>query len=322
MRKSVFALLILSETLCFGQGAGAARKRIAVFDFDNAGVAAAPQMVFFTSTPPNVGKSATDLLITRLVQGGKAIVIERAAIDRVIAEQNFSNSDRADPVTAAKIGRLLGVDAIILGSITHYDYDDKVTGGGGNALGGLVRSSMTTKHDIKVRVQVDARLVSTDSAEVLGAVQGSGDVMKKGVKVDVRDTSRVMSGGGPGNNNPVMTEAMDKAIAELGGKIETALPRIPQHVQAVDGLVADVNETGRLVLNVGSRDGVKQGDRLQVYRVGKEIRDPATGKVLLRDDTLLGDAVVSVVNEGSSIAQYGGTQKPQVGDAVKTPAKQ
>ena len=33
-------------------------------------------------------------------------------------------------------------------------------------------------------------------------------------------------------------------------------------------------------------------------------------------------AVVNVVNEGSSIAQYTGAQKPQVGDAVKTPPKQ
>ena len=63
----------------------------------------------------------------------------RAAIDKLIAEQNFSNSDRADPVTAAKIGRILGVDAIILGTITHYDYEDKVTGGGGTSFGGFGR---------------------------------------------------------------------------------------------------------------------------------------------------------------------------------------
>lgn len=322
MRKLVFALLVTSEIVCLAQSPAPPKKRLAVFDFDNAGVAAAPQMIFFSTSTPNVGKSVADLLLTRLVQGGKASLIERAAIDKLIAEQNFSNSDRADPVTAAKIGRILGVDAIILGTITHYDYEDKVTGGGGTSFGGFGRASMSTKHDIKARVQIDARIVSTDSAEVLGAVQGAGDFMKKGVKVDVRDTSRIMNAGGPGNNNPVMTEAMDKAIAELGTQIEAALPRVPMHVPTVEGLVADVSETGRLVLNVGSRDGVKQGDHLQVYRVGKEIRDPATGKVLLRDDTLVGDAVVNVVNEGSSIAQYTGAQKPQVGDAVKTPPKQ
>ena len=113
--------------------------------------------------------------------GTKAPLIERAAIDKLIAEQNFSNSDRADPVTAAKIGRILGVDAIILGTITHYDYEDKVTGGGGTSFGGFGRASMSTKHDIKARVQIDARIVSTDSAEVLGAVQGAGEVAQFGV---------------------------------------------------------------------------------------------------------------------------------------------
>ena len=35
---------------------------------------------------------------------------------------------------------------------------------------------------------------------------------------------------------------------------------------------------------------------------GKEIRDPASNKLLMRDDTLLGEAVVTRVNDISSIA--------------------
>jgi len=37
-------------------------------------------------------------------------VIERKALDKIIAEQNFSDSDRANPDTAAKIGQLLVSD--------------------------------------------------------------------------------------------------------------------------------------------------------------------------------------------------------------------
>ena len=33
-------------------------------------------------------------------------------LDKLIAEQNFSNSDRADPGSAAKIGKLLGAKVI------------------------------------------------------------------------------------------------------------------------------------------------------------------------------------------------------------------
>ena len=56
-------------------------------------------------------------------------LIERGAIDKLLAEQNFSNNDRTDPITAGKLGRVPGVDAIILGTIPRYDYADKTTGG-------------------------------------------------------------------------------------------------------------------------------------------------------------------------------------------------
>ena len=63
---------------------------------------------------------------------------------------------------------------------------------------------------------------------------------------------------------------------------------------------------------------MKLGDHLQVWRPGKEIRDPATDKVLLRNDTLLGEAVVTKVNDISSIAIYSGTEPVKVRDVVKS----
>jgi curli biogenesis system outer membrane secretion channel CsgG len=110
-------------------------------------------------------------------------VIERNAIDKLLAEQNFSNTDRTDPVMAAKLGKILGVDAIILGTITHYDYADKTTGGGGaSRFGGFGGSAMKTKHDINAKVQISTRLVSPDTAEVMAVSQGTGEVNRKGVK--------------------------------------------------------------------------------------------------------------------------------------------
>ena len=83
----------------------------------------------------DVGKGITDLLVTYLVKDGSYSVIERKALDKIMAEQNFSNSDRADPNSAAKIGKLLGVDAIIVGSITQFGNDTKNTGVGGVGAG-------------------------------------------------------------------------------------------------------------------------------------------------------------------------------------------
>src|ERR1700733_930635 len=113
------------------------KKRVAIFDFDYATVQTASAAAFGTNV--DVGKGISDLLVRHLVQDGTYSVIERKAMDKILAEQNFSNSDRADANSAAKLGKLLGVDAIIVGSITQFGSDKKTTnvGGLGGGLGGL-----------------------------------------------------------------------------------------------------------------------------------------------------------------------------------------
>ena len=321
MGRSTWILIVVCILLAAtARGEAPQKKRIAIFDFDNAAVQGGVSFPFMENSPPNVGKAAADLLITKLVQDGNVTVIERSAIDKLIAEQNLSNSDRTDPTTAAKLGRILGVDAIVIGTITHYDYLDKTTGGGGARFGGFGGVSMKTKHDITAKVLINTRLVSPDTAEVLAASEGAGEVARKGVKVDIRDTSRIMTGATA--NNPIMNECMDKAIAQLATQLEQQFPKLPPRAPVIDGLVADASDSGQLVLNVGAQHGVRVGDHLQVWRAGKEIKDPVTGKVLMRDDTLLGEAVVITVNDISSIAHYNGTEPAKVMDVVKSLPKQ
>jgi curli biogenesis system outer membrane secretion channel CsgG len=320
MRAVAWVMLLAVGTVS-GWGQSPQKKRVAVFDFDNAAVQAGITFPFAETNAPNLGKAAADLLITKLVQDGNLSVLERNAIDKLLAEQDFSNTNRTDPATAAKLGRVLGVDTIILGTITHYDYVDKTTGGGGARFGGFGGSSMKTKHDINARVQISIRLVSPDTAEVLAVSQGTGEVIRKGVKVDIRDMSQVNMMGSNASNQ-LMNECMDKAIAQLAGQLEQAVPKLPPRTPIINGMVADANGFGQLVLNVGAHDGVKLGDRLQVWRAGKEIRDPASDKVLMREDTLLGEAVVITVNDISSIAQYKGTEPVKVRDLAKSIPKQ
>src|SRR5215831_1345526 len=131
MRRVLLSLLLIASFVpsLVAQTAtpptGARKKRVAIFDFDYATVQSASAAAFGTNV--DVGKGISDLLVRHLVQDGTYSVIERKAMDKILAEQNFSNSDRADANSAAKIGRLLGVDAIIIGSITQFGRDDKNT---------------------------------------------------------------------------------------------------------------------------------------------------------------------------------------------------
>src|SRR4051794_15458818 len=82
------------------------KKRVAVLDFDYATVQSGVASIFGTNV--DIGKGVADLLVQDLVKSGVYSVIERKALDKILAEQNFSNSDRANPQTAAKLARVLG----------------------------------------------------------------------------------------------------------------------------------------------------------------------------------------------------------------------
>ena len=55
----------------------------------------------------DVGKGVADLIVDELVNDGSFRIIERKRLDALLAEQNFSNSDRADPTpqTVAQDGQ-------------------------------------------------------------------------------------------------------------------------------------------------------------------------------------------------------------------------
>ena len=163
------------------------KKRVAVFDFDYATVHAGVSGIFGQDV--DIGKGICDLLVTDLVKDGTYSVIERKALDKIMAEQNFSNSDRANPTSAAKLGKLLGVDAIIVGSITEFGNETKNTGagGGGGGFGGFGLGGF--KHsNSKANVAITARLVDVDTAEILGVAEGKGQ--------SSRSSTSMLGGGG------------------------------------------------------------------------------------------------------------------------------
>jgi hypothetical protein len=265
--------------------------------------------------------------VDKLVNDGTYSVIERKMIDKIIAEQNFSNSDRADPNSAAKIGKLLGVDAIIIGSITQFGRDDKKTSVAGGALGGVTgRFGLggVSKNDSKAVVAVTARMVSTDTAEILASSTGRGESSRSGASLVGSGGSNTALGAGGldmrGSNfaNSILGEAVRDAVNHTAQQLEAKAGSMPTRVISIEGLVADAAPDGTLIINVGSEVGVKVGAILAVKRVGRKITDPATGKVLRQIEDNIGQMTVTEVDAKSAVGKFSGTGKPQVGDAVKS----
>ena len=309
-----------------GGGAPAApqgrRHRIAIFDFDYATVQSAASQTVGANV--DVGKGICDLLVKYLVQDGTYSIIERKAMDKILAEQNFSNSDRANPTSAAKLGKLLGVDAIIVGSVTQFGNETKNTnvGGNGGGFGGFGIGGFSHKKS-KAIVAVDARIVDIDTAEILGVADGKGE--------SSRESTSLTGGGGnwhgfgAGNvdfgasdfQETILGEAVKNAVQQLSTGLVADNSKLGNRTIVVEGRVADV-DGGQIVLNVGGKAGLKVGDQLTVERVTKEVKDPDTGKVIRRLANPVGIIKITEVDDNSAVGKAITGTDFKVGDAVKT----
>jgi len=330
MKKALFAAAVLalltttwvSSAMAQTAPAPVRKKRVAIFDFDYASVHGGVTAIFGQEV--DVGKGISDLLVKYLVKDGSYSVIERKAMDKILAEQNFSNSDRANPNSAAKIGKLLGVDAIIVGSITQFGNDTKNTGvgGGGGGFGGFGLGGF--KHSkSKAIVALDARIVDIDTGEILAVAEGKGE--------SSRESTSLTGGGGNWHGfgaggvdfgssdfqNTIIGEAVKSAVQTMSTEVIAGKDKLVARTITVEGLVAAV-DGGQIILNVGGKAGVKVGDTLTVERVSKEIKDPATGKVLRRMSTSIGMVKVTDVDDVSAVCSVVSGTGFKTGDAVKT----
>lgn len=322
MKAKVLSLCAVLVLLSVSGFAAERKKRVAVFDFDYATVRSGVAAIFGTDI--DVGKGVSDLLVKRLVQDGTYSVIERKAMDKILAEQNFSNSDRANPNSAAKIGKLLGVDAIIVGSITQFGNETKNVGAGGagGGFGGFGLGGFKHKNS-KAIVTLDARIVDIDTGEIMAVADGKGE--------SSRSSTSMLGGGGNWHGfgaggvdfgssdfqNTIIGEAVKLAVDQMSTGVVAGAPKLQARTIKVEGVVAFV-EMGKVVLNVGSKSGIKVGDQMSVERVSQEIKDPTTGKVLRRMSTEVGKIEISDVDDISSVGKVVSGTGFKVGDVVRT----
>lgn len=105
------------------------------------------------------------------------------------------------------------------------------------------------------------------------------------------------------------TGAPPVSLSALIDQTVAAFPRVTGDVVEVQG--------GRITLSAGRAAGALPGLALEVYREGREIKHPRTGRVLGRAEDTQGRAIVESVFDGYSTARFeGGSVAP--GDRVRT----
>ena len=170
-------------------------------------------------------------------------------------------------------------------------------------------------------------MINTTTAEILASVTAKGDATRSGTGLlgsggNVYGTT-AGAGIDMGSRNfadTIIGEATTKTVTDLARQLEARASSLPTTVVQIDGLVADAAPDGTLIINVGSKAGVKVGDKLEVKRRGREIRDPATGKVLRHVDDPIGTIAITEVEEQSAVGKFisAPASPAKVGDVVST----
>ncbi len=205
-----------------------------------------------------VGEAAADILGTILQKTERFIIIPQQDMQSVLDQQALGASGAIDPASAAKMGKVLGLNAMVTGAITAYSEAEE----GSDYL------VYKNKKQI-ARVTVDYRIVDTTTGIQIAADSGQGVYEKKtggalGLGSKASYDSDLRDGA--------LRDALTKAMVNMLDQFER---------QEWTGRIAKVS--GRTVyINAGQKTGLRVGEVLLVQELGEEIIDPQTNVSLGR----------------------------------------
>jgi curli biogenesis system outer membrane secretion channel CsgG len=179
------------------------KKRLVVMDFDYG----TTNSYYSSYRGVGAAKGISELLINELVNNGTYTVVDRSKLEQVLKQQNRSGS--MDAGTAAEIGKQLGVDAVLIGTITKFNIEKQSGGGSFMGIGG---GSQKTK----AIVQIDVRLIGTASGDILATAKSVGEADQSDSNISVMGI-----GGSSSSNNEdtLLSAAVDKAVAQMVTKL-------------------------------------------------------------------------------------------------------
>ena len=289
------------------------KKRVALLNFEDYSSGGTEAAKVFGVDARAAAKGISVQLIEKLTAGGKYTLVDQSAVKRLLQEQNSSDDDRLDAYArAAKIGRMLGLDAMIVGAITRFGPDapqkDKASGPSGIS---------TWKS--KAYVDITARVLDMTTAEVIaeftatGESNRTGEVMRVKPRGHATDAQDIL-----GNEfvDSLIGEATRNAVEQIAAQLNSFAAKIPILNIEVDGRVAEVNGNS-MTLNLGKKSGVRVGDKLLVLREIRTVNDPLSGESLSTIVEHVGDATVTDVVELSATAIFSGSGQALAGDHVK-----
>ncbi len=214
--------------------------------------------------------SLVDMLVTAFVKAKKFDVMERSSLLAIAEEQMLGASGLVDPEGAAKIGKLGGVQFMVVGVITQCGYSKKET----KAFG--ITGGQTTAH-----IGLDIRLVDTNTGQIMLAESFTKSKTAVGISTG---GLRVDLAKGP--------------ISELAREVCNEIVREVMFTVYPPKVIKVSND--KVTINYGE-SVISVDEVFEVYSLGEELIDPDTGESLGADEELVGTIKITKTTAKISI---------------------
>ncbi len=219
------------------------KRKVAISRFTNETQYA--KGLFYDKNNSNpIEKQASDILSTKLAASGKFLLLERQDLDKITEELKLAGSDAAPKVAA---------DYLIVGSVTEFGRKNV---GDNNVFS---RSKTQT-----VSAGVSLRLIDVSTGQIIYSEEGKGEASAI--------AKTVM---GLGETADFDASLNDKAIsAAISKLVENIINNCMNRPWKTYFISAESNE---VLVSGGKSQGIKVGDKFEVYEKGKSVKNPQTG---------------------------------------------
>ncbi|GAA5192762.1 CsgG/HfaB family protein [Ferrimonas gelatinilytica] len=190
-----------------------------------------------------LGKQVADMLAAKLSQSGRFLVFERPDLNKIQAEQALTG----------QANQLVGVDALIIGSLTEFGR--KTTG----ERGFLSSTKAQTAH-----AKVELRLVDVKTGHIFFTTSGSAEA--------TLESASVMGFGSRAEYDATLNDrAINAALSEVMSGLVGKLMDRPWETH-----ILDIQE-GQIFISGGKHQGILPGQELVVQTQGREVTSAQTG---------------------------------------------
>lgn len=286
---------------------------------------------------PALGSGLAEMLITELGRINKFTVLETTQLETLKDEIKMGQDGWVDAAQMVEKGGFAAADFMLTAKVTRFGHKESKIGLGGFVPGNL--GNLGIKQSTS-DVRIDWRLVDAANRKILKT--GSAVAAEKGTGFNVG----VNVGGHGGrvgfDNKEFMDSALGKATVKALAQITDELKPVTlpesgrvkqksaaanqeaaaagaalQALRSTPGKVLAVAGKDVVIVSLGSKQGFKGGDKLNLYETVDTKDDE--GKVVFTEEKLIGEVTLQSVQEERSKASYAGSQAVKVGWVVKGP---